>query len=267
MRFIVSRDYSPYGRIFVISKLKLGIGAAMLILATAAITATVVSKWNPFSPRDYEDCAARSAKDAKSKDALSVLLSICSTEFKGRRKAGGGYTFYDRCRDRAVDIKGPNPTTDEQKDMREECLAYIDAQARVAAEDRESERKAEQAAQEARAEKNKILLARQWAATPSVNITLIGFGCSLLELLSCDHVDLKFRANNRSKEALSGLAIGLASVPTKNDPCPVSFAFQRETWVSLSPGETGVFEIESLDPEFSKHAVCMKVLDVKIAGD
>jgi hypothetical protein len=40
-------------------------------------------------------------------------------------------------------------------------LAYLDAQARVAAEDRESERKAEQAAQEASAETTRKLQGRQ----------------------------------------------------------------------------------------------------------
>jgi hypothetical protein len=266
MRFIVSRDYSPYGRVSLNSRLRLGIGAAVLIVATAAVTASVMSRWNPFPPQDYEDCAARSAKDAKSKEALSILLSICGTEFKGRRKAGGGYTYYDRCQDRAVEIKGPNPTTDEQKDMREECLAYLDAQARVAAEDTESERKAQQAAQEASAEATRKLQARQSAATTAVGVDLIGFKCSLMTI-DCDHADLKFRATNRSKEHLSGLTIGLASAPKKNDVCPVSFSFQVKTWIALSPGETGVFEIISLDPELAKHPLCMKVLDVKIAGD
>ena len=33
--------------------------------------------WNPFAPKDYEACAESAAKDAKSKAALSVLLSLC----------------------------------------------------------------------------------------------------------------------------------------------------------------------------------------------
>jgi hypothetical protein len=202
-----------------------------------------------------------------------VLLSICGSEFKGRRKPGGGYAYYNSCPGRrfdigrTFDIKGPNPTPDEQKYMKGQCLADMEAEGRAANEEAEAEREAQQAAQEARAKKNKILQARQWAATTAVDVTLIGFSCSLLQVLPCDHVDLKFRANNRSKETLFGLTIGLASIPIKNDPCPVSFAFQRKTSVSLSPGETGLFEIRSLDPEFSKQAVCMKVLDVQIAGD
>jgi len=58
------------------------LGAAILIVATAAITTIVVSNRTLFPPTDYEDCAARAAKDARSKDALSVLLSLCDSEFK-----------------------------------------------------------------------------------------------------------------------------------------------------------------------------------------
>jgi hypothetical protein len=244
-----------------ISRLQAVLGAAVLIVATAAISIIVVSKWNLFPPTDYEDCAARAAKEAKSKDGLSVLLSICESEFAGRRKPGGGYTYYESCPGRTFDfgrtfdINGPNPTLEEQKHMRQQCLAKLEAERQAGVKEAQAEREVQQAAREASAEKNKILQARQWAATTAVDVTLVGFKCSYLEAPSCDHVDLKARANNRSKESLSGLTIGLASVPTKNDPCPVSFEFQRKTRVFLSPGETDLFEIMHLDSEFSKHPV------------
>jgi hypothetical protein len=287
MRFIVSREYSPYGRISLISKLGLGIGAAVLIVATAAITATVMSRWNPFPAQDYEDCAARSAKDAKSKDALSVLLSICSTEFKGRRKAVGGYTYYDRCLDRVFDIKGPNPTTDEQKDMREECLAYLDAQAQIAAEDRESERKAEQAAREAKArelkaaqqaraeEKSRLqaeqsaLAARQSAAMTAIRVTPEGFKCDVVgssTYTSCDRVAMKVEVKNESDEALSSIWIGLAFVPPRN-ACPSSYAEKHELYGALSPGETRTHTVDNLDAALSKLRVCIAVASVKFSGD
>jgi hypothetical protein len=148
-----------------ISKLQTVFGAAILIVATAAVTTVVISRWNPFPPEDYEDCATRAAKDARSKDALSVLLSICTSEFKGRRKPGGGYTYHDNCRDRAVDIKGPNPTPTELEDIQHQCFMYIEAQQRVEAEQErraaelaEQKRRAQQRAQE---ERNRQLQAAQ----------------------------------------------------------------------------------------------------------
>jgi hypothetical protein len=129
-----------------ISKQRAVTAAAILVVATAAITAIAASKWNLFAPKDYEECSERAAKDAKSKDALSVLLSICRADFEGRRKAGGGYTYYDTCQSRTFDIKGPNPSPDEMKYMKMQCSAYLDEEAR-AAERAESERRAQRAAQ------------------------------------------------------------------------------------------------------------------------
>jgi hypothetical protein len=69
-----------------ISKTQVIFGAIILVAMSAALSAFVFSNWDPFPPTDYEDCAGRAAKTAKSKDGLSVLLSLCRSEFKGRRK-------------------------------------------------------------------------------------------------------------------------------------------------------------------------------------
>lgn len=262
----------------------MAVGAGILIVASAAISALVVSKWNLFSPKDYEACAERAAKDAKSKDALSVLLSICGSEFKGRRKPGGGYTYYDNCQQETLDIKGPNPTPAELNDIKEQCLIYIEAQERAA----ESERRAQQATREARARqlqteqdaRAKQLQAEQdaraaasrrletrkfWAMT-DIHVTPSGFKC-WEDFPSCEKVDMKVEVTNRSKEALSSVSVGLAFIPTKNSACPQSYAQKETLQVPLSPGETRVYTIDFLDAAFSKHPVCIKVIDVQFAGD
>jgi hypothetical protein len=153
-----------------IPKLQAALGVVGLMVATAAISALVASKWNLFPPTDYEGCAARAAKDAKSKDALSVLLSVCDSDFKGRRKLGGGYTYCDTCQDRAVDIKGPNPTSAELREVKRQCLAHMINLAEEEERREEAERKTQQAAEEARsrqlqAERDKQLAAQQARAT------------------------------------------------------------------------------------------------------
>jgi hypothetical protein len=233
------------------------LGAAILIVATAVVTTIVVSNWNLFPPTDYEDCAARAAKDAKSTDALSVLLSICDSDFKGRRKSGGGYAFYNSCQGRAsdigrtFDIKGPNPTPDEQENMKAQCLADIQAEQRaaeqeaaaarkVAAQEAEAVRKAQQvaanqAAQEraAAAAAASALQLKKSQTIPAVHATVNGFECSsLLSLFDKSCTDkatfiyMQLEVTNESKEALSGVLIGLAVGPT-NGKCPSSFAETR----------------------------------------
>jgi hypothetical protein len=49
--------------------------------------------WDLFGPNDYEECAEEAAIEAKSKKALSVLLSSCDSKFPARRKTGGGYNY------------------------------------------------------------------------------------------------------------------------------------------------------------------------------
>jgi hypothetical protein len=143
-----------------ISKVHLAFGATMLVAMSAAVSAVVFSNWDPFPPTDYEDCAGRAAKTAKSKDGLSVLLSLCRSEFKGRRKPiGGGYAYYDEsCSDLgAFTIKGPNPTPSEIRDINQQCLSHLQAlqeaeaeKERRAYEVAEQKRRAQRAAQETR---------------------------------------------------------------------------------------------------------------------
>jgi hypothetical protein len=267
-------------------------GAAILIIATAAVTAIVVTKWdNLFPPRDYEDCAARAAKDAKSKDALSVLLSLCDLEFKGRRKPGGGYAYYNNCPYRTFDIgdtfdiKGPNPTPDEQKLMRDQCLAAMEANRQAAEEEAEAaRRRAEQQAEAARkadlavayqaarestatAAAANALALRKSQTIQGVNVTAKSFECSLPWEKSCtvNMVDMEFEVTNRSKEALSGILIGLAAGPA-NGSCPSSYAETHAIRIPLSSGETRVFKVNNLNAALSQR-LCIKVVDVQFAGD
>jgi hypothetical protein len=260
------------------------LGATILIVATAAISAVVVSNWNPFPPKDYEDCASRAARDAKSKDALSVLLSICASEFKGRRKPGGGYTYFDSCQDRSIDIKEPNPTTPELNDINYQCLLYTEAQERVASEqaaararqlqaEREARLRAQQAEQEGRARAQQAaqdaiarLQARKWAAIQTIRVTLSGFEyCEPNNLiLGCT---MKIEVTNGSKEALSKLLIGLATASTVGAACPSSYGTHETLNIGLSPGEKRAASIDLLDKEFSKHPLCIKAIDVDFVGN
>jgi len=244
----------------------------MLIVATAAITTIAVSHLDLFPPRDYEDCAERAAIDAKSKDALSVLLSGCRTKFAGRRKPGGGYSFYDSCQGRDFDINGPNPTPDELKSVNEQCLAYHEAESIAAAKEEKLEQEKQRAAQEAGAEESRrqqaaqlALQARLWAAVTATQVTPAGFECWTAD--DCSTYDMKIEVTNSSKEALSRVQIGLAFVPT-NGACPSSYAERHILEITLSPGETRGDEIHFVNAALAKKSrACIQVLNVGLAHD
>lgn len=240
----------------------------VIVVATASVAATIeVYQWGLFAPKDYEDCAESAARNAKSKDALSVLISVCRSKFSGRRKLGGGYTYYDRCLDQTFDMKGPNPPPDEMTFITNQCSAQREAESRLAAEEEESKRKAQQAAQETRAKEFQAAQeaetrrqAAKLAMMTAIQINPKGFSRSVL---SDDKVDMKIDITNGSKWAVSEITIGFAFIPTKTGPCPTSFGQKKELYLPLSPGETRSSEIRYIDAELSKRRVCIKVLDVK----
>jgi hypothetical protein len=113
-----------------------------------------------FGPKDYEECAVNAAKEAKSKDALAILLSSCELQFRGRRKPTEGYTLYDNRQNRYFDIKGPNPTPAEVEYIDRQYSAYISAQAEYERlQQEEAERRA--AIRRSEAERQRVETERQ----------------------------------------------------------------------------------------------------------
>ena len=87
------------------------------------------AQWWSRGPADFEECAD-SAEKIIAKEARKAALSDCNAKFAGRRKPGGGYTYFDFMQNRNFDIAGPNPTPEEQKKIDEQYTAYLEGQRR-----------------------------------------------------------------------------------------------------------------------------------------
>lgn len=87
------------------------------------------AQWWSHKPADFEECADIADK-AAAKEARAAALSECNAKFAGRRKPGGGYTYFDFMQNRSFDIAGPNPTPEEQKQIDEQYAAYLENQRR-----------------------------------------------------------------------------------------------------------------------------------------
>jgi hypothetical protein len=81
--------------------------------------------WGTHAPVDYEECAD-AAEKAATPEAKAAALIECNAKFAGRRKPGGGYTYFDFMQNRAFDIAGPNPTAEEQKHIDEQYTEFLD---------------------------------------------------------------------------------------------------------------------------------------------
>jgi hypothetical protein len=105
--------------------LSVAVIGGLLVLAPVSAHA----QWWRSAPADFEDCAAAAAK-APTKEETTSKLSECNAKFAGRRKPGGGYTYFDFMQNRNFDIAGPNPTPEEQKKIDEEYIAYLERERR-----------------------------------------------------------------------------------------------------------------------------------------
>jgi hypothetical protein len=91
-----------------------------------------VQWWPRLSPRDFEQCSDQALGTASSEDERVLLIAECDRRFAGRRKLGGGYSYYDFLQNRHFDISGPNPTPSELKRFDEEYASYLEARRRAA---------------------------------------------------------------------------------------------------------------------------------------
>ena len=90
-----------------------------------ALPGPAQAQWWSREPVDYEDCAARAEKNTEAKQR-ETLLAGCEAKFAGRRKPGGGYTYYDFMQDKHFDIAGPNPTAEEQREIDRHYTEFLD---------------------------------------------------------------------------------------------------------------------------------------------
>jgi hypothetical protein len=100
---------------------------ASLALASWWLDSEVVS---PQAARDFEECVEQAQANAASDEERGRLNGECNARFAARRRAGGGYTYFDFMQNRNFDIAGPNPTADERKQIDREYMNFLDSQRR-----------------------------------------------------------------------------------------------------------------------------------------
>ena len=86
----------------------------------------------PQHARDFEECAEQVQAKRPTNDERGASMTDCNARFAGRRKAGGGYTYFDFMQNRNFEIASPNPTPEESKQIDREYMVFLDAQRREA---------------------------------------------------------------------------------------------------------------------------------------
>jgi hypothetical protein len=99
------------------------------MVSCVALSSEAAAQWWSRGPADFEECADIAEKNAN-KEARAAALSQCNAKFAGRRKPGGGYSYFDFMQNRNFDIAGPNPTPEEQRHIDEQYAIYLESQRR-----------------------------------------------------------------------------------------------------------------------------------------
>lgn len=245
-------------------------------VALGAVVAVVLwqSGWSPFTPRDYEECIESAAKNAKSADALSLLVSSCSSKFVARRDViHGGYTYYDGRQSLSFKIAGPNPTTEEWANIEKQYAKYLDGRAAAEEAQRRQEAQQQQMAAIAQAEEaRKVQLAqadlerRKQIALKRISITSADFTCLYPLLDGCDSYKLSAYIKNQSSESISALSLGWVFIEQAGT-CPSSVPTKTQEWVRLRPGDTLVLNLDQRfdGPPTKKFRYCLEINDAQIA--
>ena len=110
-------------------RLVASIAAALLALGAIGLSIYGLS---PEGPRDYEECVESLKANPSVGDERGGSMTDCNARFAGRRKAGGGYTYYDFMQGRNFDIVGPNPTAEERDRIDREYIGFLDNERREA---------------------------------------------------------------------------------------------------------------------------------------
>jgi hypothetical protein len=104
-------------------------GSALAIASLALLAGA--SAWigygssGPRVAHDYEECADEAKTNAASDTEYSNLMTHCGERFAGRRKSGGGYTYFDFMQNKTFDIAGPNPTESERKQIDHSYIEFL----------------------------------------------------------------------------------------------------------------------------------------------
>jgi hypothetical protein len=120
------------------------VAAIVLVLVALPLAWLGIHGWPEQTAADFEECAEQVEAKPASDGERKALMTGCNARFAGRRKVGGGYSYYDFMQDRKFDIAGPNPTAEERQHIDHAYMGFLDAQRREAVSAQLAKRKNEQ---------------------------------------------------------------------------------------------------------------------------
>ena len=208
-----------------------------VICALYAICLQNAFAWSVFGPSDFEDCAKKSATDAKSKEALNVLLTQCAAEFPARRSPMGGYVYFDVELMQSIPVSGPKLSSADVNKINQ----LKDANRKVAAE--------------ANARRNQ----RNMEARAKTQISSWKISCA--NAYYCGEKIITAIIKNDSNYTISGIGVGVV-VNRKVDSCGQLSETSFKS-VTISPNRSATLNFQTWDgPSDGAYQACLQITSV-----
>ena len=205
-----------------------------LIIYTSmlAISADASARWwNPWAPKDYQECAEAAAKSAASDKALRILLRNCASQFQGRRKTGGGYKIYLPEYDMNCSIDGPNPTPTEWKNCKSKAAKRFE----------EKKRKILEAKSRVFVDDQSIRCVDDWCINKSGSVSIV----------------------NGSDLTISRVSIGWVILPqSKAVECPDSYPSKKWFSVELETGASTTVNFIPFESTRGAFSYCIGIAEI-----
>jgi len=214
-------------------------------LAVLATVAVVLGGCNLFSPTNYEDCAARAAKDSHGNDGLRILVNQCSIDFPARRQPDETFVYYDQQSQTNYVVKGPKPSSDEWK--------WIEGE-------RQKQITQKEAAKQAQSQSYADSIEKGNKALQLVKVVSAVVTCQSPNY--CGRKQVTATIQNGSESTITQIGVGWVISATKIE-CAPSMQLSDRSTVNIQPGGKAVLSWETLDGPERIGSLCFQVLSAR----
>lgn len=206
-----------------------------------------------FGHSDYEECEASAAKDAKSEQALQILIKKCDSDFPARKSQQGGYFYFEKKSKEWIPVSSPKMTKQDWEKVNKAIAVFELAETNWQNELREMTKLRREQIAAAKAE-----------ALSGVSVVSFSFQCK--STYNCRDKNFTIKLKNNSKHNVRMVGFGILLTPGKQDCSGSHTQNEGPELVDLRAGATTVinFTKNNFGPVTSNLHGCVWVTSVQL---
>lgn len=219
-----------------------------------------------FGPSNYEDCEVSAAKDAKSEQALQILIKKCNSDFPARKSQQGGYFYFEPNSKEWIPVSSPKMTKLDWEKVSQAIAVFELEQTK-----RENELRKRAEETKLRKEADDKLRSETNAAVKAEllsGISVMSFSYQCKSTYNCRDKNFTVKLKNNSKHDIRMVGFGILLTPVKQDCTGTHSENAGSQLVDLGAGDTTVinFTQNEFGPVTSNLHGCIWVTSVRLSS-